>query len=315
MLARFGLWDKFSAMPRSIDPHECLMWLRCRWKRCMAARPVRFVRAIASRLWASASWSLSAAVAFRLLFALFPFLFFLVGLARLFIAPDSLDLLLHELSRIAPAEVVDLLRQRLRALVESRAPRLLTVSAFLTVLSASSGVRALQRALDQIFGLSQTRSWWRAHLLSVAVTVGLAGFVLVATLLAIVAPIFFDWIDLGALSALAHALSLPLAGLFIALAFGILLRVLPDRRRHTVLLSPGAILAVAAWMALSWGFSVYVQNFGRYELTYGALGGAVIFLAWLKLSVDAFLLGAALDAERGGFPQVAARAGEVSSHR
>lgn len=281
----------------------------------MAARFVCFVRAISARLRTSASWSLSAAVAFRLLFSIFPFLFFLVGLARLFIAPDSLDLLLDELSRIAPPAVVDPLRERLRSLVGSRAPRLITASALLTVLSASSGVRALQRALDQIFGLPQTRSWWRTRLLAFGVTLGLAGFVLVAALLAIVAPSFFDWLDLGALSALAHALSLPLAGLFIALVFGILLRVLPHRRRRGPLLSPGAILAVAVWMALSWGFSVYVQNFGRYELTYGALGGAVIFLAWLKLSVDAFLLGAALDAERGGYPLNVPREGAIFSHR
>ena len=40
------------------------------------------------------------------------------------------------------------------------------------------------------------------------------------------------------------------------------------------------------------GFSWYVANFGRYDKTYGALGGVVGFMTWIWLSVMVVLFGA-----------------------
>jgi membrane protein len=62
-------------------------------------------------------------------------------------------------------------------------------------------------------------------------------------------------------------------------------------------ITPGGILAVLVWLIASAGFAIYVQNFGKYEETYGALGGAILFLVWLWISNIAFLLGAEFDAE------------------
>jgi membrane protein len=45
------------------------------------------------------------------------------------------------------------------------------------------------------------------------------------------------------------------------------------------------------------GFSWYVDNFGKYNQTYGALAAVIILLLWLFLSAFVVLLGAELDAE------------------
>jgi membrane protein len=63
------------------------------------------------------------------------------------------------------------------------------------------------------------------------------------------------------------------------------------------LLTPGSVLAVIVWVIASAAFAIYVANFGSYNKTYGALGGAVVFLIWLWLSNVAVLLGAELNAE------------------
>ena len=62
-------------------------------------------------------------------------------------------------------------------------------------------------------------------------------------------------------------------------------------------LTPGSVLAVVVWVLASVAFGIYVANFGSYNKTYGALGGAVVFLIWLWLSNVAVLLGAELNAE------------------
>lgn len=285
-------------MARHPDERPFRERLKSRRKAILDSRPGRFVRALVDRLETSQAQALSAAVTYNLLFALFPFLIFLVESMSFFIDPDSLDLLLDQLSVIAPKQVVDLLHERLQSLMGVRSRQLLTLSALVTIFSASSGVSALQNALNRIFEIRETRPYWRRRLICLVVTLGLAGFVLAGTLLALFTPLVLDWIDLGNLDAIVHVASLPFAGLIVALAFSAILHALPDARTHLPFLSPGALIAVSAWMVLSWGFSIYVQNFGRYEVTYGTLGGGVILLAWLKLSVDAFLVGAAFDAER-----------------
>jgi membrane protein len=68
-------------------------------------------------------------------------------------------------------------------------------------------------------------------------------------------------------------------------------------------LSPGGILAVAAWLIASAAFALYVANFSSYNKTYGALAAVVVFLVWLWISNIAVLLGAEFNAEleRGRF--------------
>jgi membrane protein len=62
-------------------------------------------------------------------------------------------------------------------------------------------------------------------------------------------------------------------------------------------LTPGSVLAVVLWIAASLGFTVYVNNFGTFNATYGSIGGVLVFLIWLWLTNIAVLLGAELNAE------------------
>ena len=62
-------------------------------------------------------------------------------------------------------------------------------------------------------------------------------------------------------------------------------------------LSPGGILAVAAWVIASGAFAFYVASFSSYNKTYGALASVIVFLVWLWISNIAVLLGAEFNAE------------------
>ncbi len=89
-------------------------------------------------------------------------------------------------------------------------------------------------------------------------------------------------------------------GLLVAMsvALAILYRVAPDRADAQFRwVSVGAVVATVVWLAASLGFSLYVDNFGSYNETYGALAGVVVLLLWLWLTMYVVLLGAEINAE------------------
>lgn len=57
------------------------------------------------------------------------------------------------------------------------------------------------------------------------------------------------------------------------------------------------MVASVLWLLGSLGFSDYVDNFGKYNQTYGALAAVIILLLWLFLSAFVVPLGAELGAE------------------
>src|SRR3954465_5017382 len=79
----------------------------------------------------------AGSIAFSAILALFPFLLFAVALASLVIDPSTLDALVGQIRQVAPAQVADLLGDRLRALTSGTRPGLLTVSAVGAVWAAS----------------------------------------------------------------------------------------------------------------------------------------------------------------------------------
>ena len=79
---------------------------------------------------------------------------------------------------------------------------------------------------------------------------------------------------------------------------GVVYRLAPDRDAPQFMwTSPGAFIAALLWVLASLGFSLYVNNFGSYNKTYGALAGVIVLLLWLYLTSYIILLGAEINAE------------------
>ena len=84
----------------------------------------------------------------------------------------------------------------------------------------------------------------------------------------------------------------------IVIALGVVYRVAPDRDSPQFKWTGvGAVVAAVLFVLASFGFSLYVNNFGSYNKTYGALAGVVVLLLWLYLTAYIILLGAEINAE------------------
>jgi membrane protein len=56
-------------------------------------------------------------------------------------------------------------------------------------------------------------------------------------------------------------------------------------------------LFAVGWVILTLGFGFYVSHFGKYNVTYGSLGGVIVFITWLYLSSFVLLYGAEFNSE------------------
>ncbi|MGR6318508.1 YihY/virulence factor BrkB family protein [Micromonospora soli] len=169
--------------------------------------------------------------------------------------------------------------------------------------SAAGFIGAFTRASNAVYGVEEGRPFYRLR----PVQIGLAAVSLL--LLAVVAlglivsgPVtdaVGDRLHAGGLARTVWTVAKwPLLALVAMTLLSLLFWIAPNVRQPRFRwLTPGGGLALLAWMLASFGFGLYVANFGSYDVTYGSLGAVIAFLVWLYLSNCALLLGVQVNAE------------------
>ncbi len=175
----------------------------------------------------------------------------------------------------------------------------LAIALVLAIYGAAGGVGNLVTAINSMFGLAETRHFIKRKLLAFALTLGALVFVVLVVALVAVAPAVLDAVDIvpGVRAAFEAGRWLLLL-LAVTVAIGVLFRLAPNRSAGDKLITKGVLVATALWLLVSVGFSLYVDNFGSYGKTYGALAGVVVLLLWLWIGIYAILLGACVEAVR-----------------
>lgn len=246
--------------------------------------------------WKGDNGSLAAgALTFFSVLALFPFLLFLVALAGLIIDPKQAEALVQEVGRVAPEVVTQIVGQRLHDLATSDNVGLLTVGGLGAVWAASSGVVKLMQVFNTAYDVRESRPFWKVRGIAILVTLATAVLTIIAALGMVALPAFAG--KLGQpLGSVVLLLRWPVAGLLIMLVWAMLYYFLPDVEQEFKFITPGSVVGVIFWLVASWGFSLYVSNFGNYDATYGALGGVIVLLLWMWISAQVMLLGAEINA-------------------
>jgi membrane protein len=243
----------------------------------------------------------AAALAFRVLLALFPFAIFLLTLLGALGLPGFFDRLVEQAATALPRSAAGMVEQVIGEVRGQARSGLLSFGIAAAVWSASSAVRSLMKALNAAYDVDESRPAWRRFALSIAYTIGLAVMLIAAAGLMLVGPQAAEWLagqlGFGGLAlALWTWLRWPVAALLLLLAVALVYYAAPNVDQPIRFITPGAVLAVVVWIVASLGFSYYVSNFGSYGATYGSLGGVVVMLLYFFISAMVLLLGAEVNA-------------------
>jgi membrane protein len=248
----------------------------------------------------------AAALTYYAVLSLFPALLVMVSFVGLVADPARVTKILTDtISELGPATAVKTFQGPIESLTSHRgtAGAVFVVSILAALWSASGYVSAFSDACNTIYEVDEGRSFWKRKPLQLLVTLVLILLAaLVALALVLSGPIVHALggalgISDAVLTAWRYA-KWPAMVVLVLVIFGVLYYTAPNARLGGVRwVSPGAGLALLAWILASLGFALYVSNFGAYDKTYGTLGGVVVFLLWLWITNMAILLGAEFNAE------------------
>jgi membrane protein len=257
----------------------------------------------------------AAALAYRGLFGLFPFVLIVVVLVGMLGFPSYFDRVVGQArSETAPQvpprleSVVEEGRKQVQPLErmieqaqEQAGSGLLFFGIAVGLWSVSALARTLAEALNAANEVTETRPEWKRVALSVAFGPVLALTVIFSVGLMLIGTRLVERLaEVMGLDELFVSLwvwlRLPTALILLVVVLSVVYRYGPDTRRRFRSVVPGAVLAVILWAISSIGFSIYLANFANYGATYGGLGAAVGLLFYLYLSASVVLIGAEVNA-------------------
>lgn len=261
------------------------------------------LKEVAKRTWAEILnddvFGRAAQLAYYFFLALFPFLIFVIASLSVFGAADrGRDLLFRFFAGALPPPAFNLVAKTFDEIIRSSGPLKMSFGIVASLWSASMGMIAIMDTLNAAFGVKETRSLFKQYAVAMGLTVGIAVLLVISVVIVVFGDTIINALSPGNIIAIAWKIAQwPLALALILLAFAITYYFapnVPNRRWHW--LTPGAILGVILWMAVSFGLRIYLHFFGTYSVGYGSLGAVIVLLLWFYLSGVAVLSGAVLNA-------------------
>ena len=255
-----------------------------------------------------------AGTAFFGFLSLFPAVATVVLVFGLFADRAALAATIDAFRYVLPNQVLDILREQMTMLIAQPPATIgigLVISIVLALWSGSRGVNALVYAMSRVRHEPERRNFIRAALMAIGLSVAGALFMVIALALIAGLPALFPWPSSE--EWLLLLIRWPALLVLTTLALMALYRWGPDRHprrfRH---IWPGAVFASALWIFAGALFSIYVENFGNYQASFGSVTAAIVMLLWFYNSAQIFVFGAVVNSELQ-YAGEASRAGHLEA--
>jgi membrane protein len=248
----------------------------------------------------------AASLAYSWIFALFPFLIFLLTLvplmprgARAEVGSD-----IHSSLKMLSKDAAEPIEQQADLVLNQPRSGLLSIGFLITIWAASGGMSMTMSALDRCYDIKVGRPYFKHRIVAILLTIVAASLVIVVMVLMPVASGVIAWLDahgkrLGPILIVLNlfrfgfAILLMLALLALVYHWGLSIKI----KFHFI--TPGSIFSVAVWMILAFAFRFYINRFGEasYNKMYGAVAGVAILLLFFYIDASVLLIGAEINSE------------------
>lgn len=246
----------------------------------------------------------SNGVAFNFILAIFPaiiFFFTLIPYVSVYFPTISQDTIMEFIREVMPSSMFDVVSGTIVDIINNQRGGLLTFGFLFAVYLATSGMLALMRAFNSCYRTIEKRSVFRMRFTAFGLTLMLALALFVAVTLLVVGQIAIDYLAVNAqklnvnLDDYTIYLLLTLRFLVIFILFFVVISCIyyfgPSVHYNWSFFSVGSMLATFAGLAISYGFSYYITNFGTYNKIYGSIGALIALMIWVQMLTIVLLFG------------------------
>src|SRR5664279_5249805 len=243
----------------------------------------------------------SAALAFFFLMSLFPFLIFLASALALMPIPHLATRMTHLVSHFIPEQTMPMVEGMFDSTMRTN-NGLLSAGFILAVISASNAIAAMSDALNTIYEVKETQTFWRSRVHAVSVTFVVGAMISVALGAMLLGPHFGrelarvfnvnrSFVEFWPYMRWGLVLTCALASIEMLYFAGL-------RQRRTLKQQfPGSVFAVVVWIGSSGLLGIYLRKFSYFNAMYGTLASFIVLMMWLQFTAMAILLGAELNME------------------
>lgn len=246
----------------------------------------------------------AAALAYYLLFALFPMLIFLSNLLGLL--DLNVTAITRSLQQFLPKDIVGIIESYLDYVSQTSSHSLLWFALIFTVWFPMRAAKGLMDDVRLAYHLGKPARPVAYTLRQLIYTVVFLLVIGLTLLLSTLGKQVLGYINLlipekmlrlpEYLLGIWQYLRFVPVGILMLAALGTLYAASMDKRQPIKTFLPGILFALFGWMLVSVGFSFYVEHFANYSVIYGALGAVVVLLMWLYMTAVILILGAELNA-------------------
>src|SRR5262249_7785673 len=222
---------------------------------------LRFIKAAIEHSWEHIgkhhTLQMAAALSYYFVMSIFPALILFSAVVTYLPVPDLFNEALTFMGRFIPRESMGFVRQVLSDVVSPNRGTFLSFGLLGTLWATSGGFVAAIEALDIAYDVEETRPFWKTRPLAIGLTLLIGGLLLCALSVMILGPHFGDWLSTHArldamFVAIWPTLHWTIATVFTVLAVEALYFLAPNVKQRFLATLPGAVLAVGAWILLSY---------------------------------------------------------------
>lgn len=238
----------------------------------------------------------SAQAAFFIIISFFPFIMLLFSIVQHFTFGEAtmLDIFTQIFPNAVDPMIVSIITEIYKTASSST---LISLTAISALWSAGKGFLAIMKGLNSVYEIKETRNYFFLRATSALYTLIFAIMLIATMVLFVFGNRLYVWIEqrLPVLTNMALIIiSLrTIVGLFTLLVFFLMIYVvIPNRKTKIMSELPGAMICAGGWMAFSYAFSYYIDNFSNYSSMYGSLTAIVLFMLWMYFCMYILFIGA-----------------------
>lgn len=239
----------------------------------------------------------AAAVSYNFIMAIPPICLFLFTLVPHlpFIKKRGLEMQINKLiTDIIPAkEHNSNLISFVNGFLDNPKVGLLSFGFILALFFGSNGMMGIMRSFNKNYMGARKRTGLKKRWIAIRLTLLIMSLLLATLILLIMQGVVLKWLGItnrdvrNIIDLLRWALIVAL--IFYSIAF--IYQYAPDINKKWKLASPGSILATSLSILGTIGFSIFVNNFGKYNALYGSIGTVIVLMSLIYINSLILLVG------------------------